>query len=398
MTLLRTAQVMAASLRVDDPLFDMPADLDWSQLVHHADGHSLTPLLYATWRQAGLLAQLPAEVRRRMARAYEDNARRNLYIREELLEIHQMLAGVAVDQLVLKGWPLVEQLYPDPAQRVVYDHDFLVRADQAELAYRTLRNVGFSPLPAKDEWVEKHLRPLWRNDNYQWNGYLYDPFYPRPVELHLCLWEQGWRGLRVANLVDPWRNVQTCRIGQSEVQLLSAENTMIHLAMHFTGHLVERDARLNQLLDLARWLQHNGAGVEWSTVMQRAEQANIVRFLYAALYLARNIYGAPLPPAAVWQQLESGTPQAFKAWLADRGCVDVLTSDYRRPDKGKDYHLTFMAAHSAGERLGIVRFAMLPPPEQLMARYGFRRRWLGPVYNLRYLFDRIREYAPGRRS
>ncbi len=390
---LTTAQIIVNSLRLDEPSFDLSGDIDWPQLVHHADGHSLTPLLFDTWRRVGVLEQLPPDMCERMAQTYEDNARRNTYIRRELLEIHQILTEAGVPHLILKGWPLVEQLYTDPAHRVLYDHDFLIPSGQAKIGQQALREAGFRPLPAKDEWIEKHLQPLWRNDGYKWDGYLFDPYYPRPVELHLDLWEQGWRGLRVDSLPNLWVNTQTCPVAGTSIQLLSTENTLVHLAMHFAGHLIEREARLNQLLDLARFVQKHMVMLDWSQVVAQATQTNIGRFVYASLYLAHQIFGAALPPDDNWQQLWNATPQSFRTWLTEHGPTDVLTSDYRRVEQGNDYKLTFLAANSNAERLGIVRFAALPPVKQLMKMYNFRHRWLGPAYYPRYIFERVRDYG-----
>jgi hypothetical protein len=392
MTLLDTAQLIAAALRLDAPATKIEAEVDWAQLVHHADGHSLTPLLYATWRDADQLEQIPLAVRERMAQAYAANALRNTYIRQELIELDQLLTEANVPHLLLKGWSLIETLYPDPAQRVLYDHDFLVPADRAEIGHRALQAAGFRPLPGKDQWIEKHLPALWRNEGYQWNGYLFDPLYPRPVELHVHLWEQGWRGLKVRQLPDLWTDAPTQFIAGVPMQRLSAENTLIHLAMHFAGHLVEREARLNQLLDLARFVQA-AIGLDWESVLRRAAQARVDRFVYASLFLAHQIFGAPLPPPAIWQRLAAATPPAFCAWLAEYGPADVLTADFRRRDKGKDYQLTFLAAHSILERWGIVRFATLPPLGQLMIKYKLRRRWLGPLLYPRYVVERVGSYG-----
>ena len=81
MTLLATAQLIVNALRLDAPTPQIEGEIDWEQLVHHADGHSLTPLLYATWRDVGQLDHLPPAIRDRMAQAYADNALRNLNTR-----------------------------------------------------------------------------------------------------------------------------------------------------------------------------------------------------------------------------------------------------------------------------------------------------------------------------
>lgn len=397
MKLYAAAQFIADTLRLDAAVPPLPPPgLDWPALLNHADGHSLTPLLFARWRAAGLLDALPSDIRARAGQAHADNARRNQNIRAELVEIHQILAQADVPHLVLKGWPLVEQLYAHPAHRVLYDHDFLVPPHRAEAGHRALREAGFTPLPAKDEWIKKHLPPLWRNNGYQWDGYLFDPDYPRPVELHVGLWEDGWRGLQVQPLADPWRGARPALVAGVPMRLLSRENTVIHLAMHFAGHLIERDARLNQLLDLARYVWREWAALDWRSILVRSEAAGVARFVYASLWLAHEVLGAPLPPVSIWEPLAAQTPSAFKDWLAQHGVTDVLNRDYRRPDRGQDYRLTFLAASSLRERAGIVRFAAFPPLDQLLKKYNVRRRWLGPLYYPRHVWERARLYTGGK--
>jgi hypothetical protein len=396
------ARLITDSLRLDATPSGVAArvaaagDVDWPALATHADGHTITPLLYDTWRQAGALSHVPGDVRERLARAFTDNAARNRHIRADLLDVHGILMGADVPHIVLKGWPLVERLYADPAHRFMSDQDFLVPAARAEAGHRALRQAGFRPLPAKDEWIEKHLPSLWRNDGYQWNGYLYDPDYPRPVELHLRLWESGWRGLAVRDLDAGrlWASAHTRDAAGVPLQMLSDEHTLVHLAMHFAGHMVEREARLNQLLDLARFV---GAvpGLDWEACLGFAAAANVGRFVYASLWLANQIFAAPLPPAAAWLRLERATPAGLRAWLQTEGVEDALTADYRRREKGKDYYLTFLAAGSLSERLGILRFAAFPPLDQLAAKYHLSRRWLSPLFYPRHIVERVAEYRGG---
>lgn len=383
---------IVSPLRLDSGGAVFDARLDWNALLDHADAHSLTPLLYNTWRANGVLDGAPADARARLAKAFADNSARQENIRNELLEIDQLLAEADIPHIVLKGWPLVERLYAHPAERVIYDHDFLVPPDWAEIGRRALLAAGFHRLPAKDEWIEKHLPSLWRNNGYQWNGYLFDPHYPRPVELHVRLWEDGWRGLRVRGLPDAWADAPTRLVAGRPMLTLSDENAAIHLAVHFAGHLIEREARLNQLLDLGRFVAL-AESIDWESAARRAAHAGVGRFLYASLWLANRIFASPLPPPGVWRRLAAETPPALRSWLGQHGAADVLAASYRRRSRGKDYQLTFLSARTLAEWFGIARFAVLPPAAQLMSLYGLRRRWLAPLLYPRYVAERIGSYG-----
>lgn len=389
-------RLLTDSLRLAAPPPDLaerlarPA-LAWDALLTHADRHSLTPLLAAEWRRAGLWEAVPPAARARLARAHADNGARNAHIRAELVEVQALLDHAGVPQLVLKGWPLVERLYADPAERVLYDHDLLVPAEHAAAGHAALRAAGFRPLPAKDAWVEKHLPPLWRNAGYAWDGYLFDPLYPRPVELHIGLWETGWRGLAVRALPDPWLRAVERPVAGVPMRVLGDEDTLVHLAMHFAGHLVEREARLNQLLDVARF--QTAAPLDWNRVLALADAAGVSRFVYAALWLAHALFGAPLPP--VWPALAAAAPPQWRAWLETEGADDTLTSHYQLRGRGQDYRLTFLAAESWRERAGVLRFAALPPLGQLQAKYHLAHPWQAALAYPRHVAERVWVYARG---
>jgi hypothetical protein len=383
---------LADSLRLDANVPDPPTDARWPALLDQADLHSLTPLLWSVWQGYPWASRLPTQTRGRLDRALRDNESRQANVKRELVEIAALLEAARVPFIVLKGYPLAEQLYAQPAHRVIYDHDFLVPAGSAQAGHRRLMEAGYRPLPVKDEWIEKHLPSVWRNDGYHWDGYLFDPNYPRPVELHVRLWEANWRGLGLRDLPDPWPDSRVRGAAGREMRVLSDEDTLVHLAMHFAGHLVEREARLNQLLDLARFVERN-PGLDWDRVLARSIAAGVGRFVYASLWLAHAVFGARLPPAQAWARMKAETPAAFRVWLAREGAQDVLHSNYRTRSRGADYALTFKAARSWKERLGILRFALAPPAAQLMAKYNVRQRWLAPLLYLRFILERLGSYA-----
>ena len=141
-----------------------------------ADAHSLTPLLGIRWGGEGWLRMLP-ESGGRMAKAFGDNARRRLTCAPSA-EIDRSHRGRV--PIVLKAG-CGERLYADPA-RVMYDHDFCFRRGGAGRA-RGAEAVG-SLVPVKDACGKAFARAVAQRWLYV-DGYLFDPDYPRPVELHV---------------------------------------------------------------------------------------------------------------------------------------------------------------------------------------------------------------------
>jgi len=135
--------------------------------------------------------------------------------------------------------------------------------------------------------------------------------------------------------------------------------------------------------------------LDWDLILQNADAANVTRFVYASLFLAHKIFRSPLPPESVWKKIETQTPPAFSNWLKENGEYDVLTSNYRQRHKGKDYRLTFLAARTFAERLGIIRFALVPPAAQLMAKYKIASPAMIPFLYVRYAVERGMEYGRG---
>jgi hypothetical protein len=400
------------SLRANADATLPPDDIEWASLITKLDAHTLTPLLFSVWSQTAYWDRIPEPVRQRLTQAYFDNSHRQELIKTEVLEIHQILAGAKVPHIMLKGWSLAERLYSDPALRLTRDHDFLVPVEAAKAGYRALLAHGFRPLPGGDEAVEKHERPVWRNDDRAWSGYIYDPAYPRPVELHTRLWEKTWRGLTVRELPDLWSHSLSTSIAGTPMLILNDEYVAVHLAMHFAGHWIEREPRLSQLFDLALLLA-KATALDWDEVGRQVDRS-LSRFVYVSFWLANAIFGAPLPPAEYWHRLRSETPGSLSNWLHKHAVDDLMSIDYRFRRKGKDYdyafgsaptaavdyvyagrdyELTLLAADNLLEGASVLRFAALPPAYQLNAKYGTSGLMGLPWLYARHISERIWQYG-----
>ncbi len=382
----------AAALKT---IFTRP-DLDWSDALYLADGHGITPLLYKVWGKLNLLAHVPSTPRAYLEQTYRDNTARNADAQRELRELVALMQNARVEFIVLKGLPLVMQLYPDPAERVLYDFDLLARDEShAQRGYNALCAAGFTPVPTKTgAFVNKHLPSVWRLNGFVRRGYLFDVAQPRPVEMHVALWDSPWRGLDVLPLPDVWARRQWITLGDVSVRVMSLEDTLVHLCVHLATHLVEREARVGQALDLARWLAARAEQIDWARVIASSDCARVTRFVYLALRATHTLTGAPLPLENILNALCARTPPRLRAWVEQHGAADLLALDFRETDLSRAYALTFAATASWREKARVLRFALLPPREALEQEYGARGVWL----YARHLRGRGRVYLNARRA
>src|SRR5581483_4017087 len=365
-----TIALLAASIPLQPDLAQLRAqltapNLDWNDFLYLADGHGITPLLYCQWREFDLFQHVPDAPQQYMAQAYADNAARNNDARREFVELLERMKRVGVECIVLKGLPLLLELYSDPAQRVLYDFDLLVKnAAQARRGFDSLIADGFTIVPTHAA-VNKHLPSVWRLNGFVRRGYLFDVAQPRPVELHLTLWDHEWRGLDVRPLPDLWAHSIRVEVEGISVRVLSPEDTFIHVCEHLATHLIERGARLGQVIDVARMLQRRGAQLNWERILESADTARVTRFVYLAQCAVNVLTGAPLPPSEDVAVLRARTPTRLREWAEQHSANDLLALDFRQPDLSQAYKLTFASTQSWKENARVLRFAFLPSPDTL---------------------------------
>ena len=82
------------------------------------------------------------------------------------------------------------------------------------------------------------------------------------------------------------------RLRDCAVQLLSPEDTLLHLAIH----RARAPLRLRFLCDIAELLRLHGAALDWEYIIPQAHGAGARTALYYALALPAELLDAPLPP------------------------------------------------------------------------------------------------------
>ncbi|MGH6920659.1 MAG: nucleotidyltransferase family protein, partial [Geminicoccaceae bacterium] len=125
--------------------------LAWESVIDLASRHLVTPVLWRGLADKGLLDDLPAEVRSYLEAVHELNGERNRRIADQLLEIATVLNRAGLEPVLLKGVAyLCDDLYGDPAARVIGDVDLLVASNQLAAAVGALAAIGYREIGLDD--------------------------------------------------------------------------------------------------------------------------------------------------------------------------------------------------------------------------------------------------------
>ncbi|MDF1730729.1 MAG: nucleotidyltransferase family protein [Minwuia sp.] len=139
---------------------------DLSQVLEWAMEHRFAPCLHYNMGKAGLLPLLPAEMRDRIAIAYQRATLRGLSMQRDMIRTSRILEQAGIAHLFMKGAYVAQFAYPELGLRPLRDIDVLVPHAQAIAGFEALqasgleRKPGHPGDPAAHLEDRKHLPPL----------------------------------------------------------------------------------------------------------------------------------------------------------------------------------------------------------------------------------------------
>jgi hypothetical protein len=251
---------------------------EWVSFVDAAQFHGLTALAHRFLQAAGPV--VPPFVADALAAGYRDSARRALLLAAWLCDVVSRLDAAAIPAIVLKGPPLAQKLYSDPALRPSFDLDILVRPSDVGRTFDLLAVDGYAPPPHLARFSDRVLLRL--------DGEVVVQHPHRtPIDLHWAIAPADY-----PFQIDPglfWRCREQVEIAGRPVPALTSECLLLYLAAHGAKH---GWARLLWLSDIARL---SGSSLDWQAVMRLAAEARCTRLVHVAVLLVRDLLNAPLP-------------------------------------------------------------------------------------------------------
>jgi Uncharacterised nucleotidyltransferase len=266
-------------------------EVDWNFLIVTAHQHRVLPLVYRT---LGRIApnDVPELAMRRLRSAFHQNAKRNLFLTAELLQVMDIFRAHDIPCIPYKGPAVASLVYGDVSLRQFADLDIIVPVRHVGKARTLLISRGYRP---EKEMSEEHLRGL--IDTEKDITLLHD-------DLGITL-EIHWGITTPRNTIrilpySLWENLETGSIAGHSVQILRPENLLLILCIHGAKHSWER---LGWLCDVAELVRSPGT-LAWDRVLESASRVGGRRILFLGLALARELLGAE-PPAHVLQAMQA---------------------------------------------------------------------------------------------
>lgn len=253
---------------------------DWEGLLQAALNHGVVTSFYLRVAAACPEAAPPWFLAE-MQRLYRLNARRNLRLTGELLQVLALLESHGIPAIPIKGPVLAQVAYGDLALRQFIDLDIMLRPQDIDPAGDLLVAAGYRRQHAftrKQEQV--------RRKNF------YDVSFLHPqrekLEVHWRLLDHQGGGPEAA---EAFRRRVPVDLAGKTVYSLAPEDMLLLLCLHATFHYWSGICYIN---DVARVVQSQGPW-DWPGLIARAARVGMRRRLLLGLRLAGELLAAPIP-------------------------------------------------------------------------------------------------------
>ncbi len=256
--------------------------IDWTAFESLANRHGLLPLVLRA-----LLAldspKIPPHALAKSRSLCEANRVHNLILVGELLRALRALESAGVTAVPYKGPALAQYLLRDFTLRQASDIDLLVKPSDAREACHILIEEGFIsarrvPAMAQAAYVRLHCVFTF--------GRLGHPFF---LDLNWRVAPVYW-GLPEI-LDSAWSRLRTVPVAGLDVRWFAPEDLLLLLCLHGCKH---KWGTMKWIVDVAELLRMH-PDMDWQGLMRDARASGSTRMLFLGLYLANDLFDAPLP-------------------------------------------------------------------------------------------------------
>ncbi|MBK8046768.1 MAG: nucleotidyltransferase family protein [Anaerolineales bacterium] len=261
--------------------------VEWEELRPIAAAGGVAPLLYAVLAGRELA---PLALETWLQQAFTACYARSMFMLVQLEEMLHSFNNAGIPVLLLKGAALIVTVYRQAGLRPMTDLDLLVRQADVARAIALLGSLGFTPLhhdPRMGTAFAYENEIMLRGP--QSSGVL--------VELHWSLFDSPHHQVHI-DMDWFWRTAQPVKVGEADADVLCPEALLLHLCGHLALHH-RGETKLLWKHDIAEVIAHYEATIDWTTVIQRAQQYDLVTPLQEILPACAQEWGVAIPAGVV---------------------------------------------------------------------------------------------------
>lgn len=259
----------------------------WESAVGLANQLLLTPTLWVSLRDKGLVDYLPSDLFAYLRELHHLNTERNRNLKMQAMEAIRALNAEGIEPVLLKGGVfLFDNTLSDLGARIMVDLDILVSQHDLDTCWKVLQGLGYRPTesPSADYSTHHHCVPLIRRGDYG------------SIEVHRDIVRKGAAHIFPTEIA--LANTEHLRMEDLSFRILTPTCRVLHSILHsevfYPG---ERDlmGRLRSLNDLVVISSAYQDQIGWVVVRKQMKAHGKEDMLQAYLYLAHRILGMALP-------------------------------------------------------------------------------------------------------
>ena len=276
-----------------------------------------------------------------------------------------------IDFILFKGF-VVRNYYPVPELRTYGDVDIIIHKEDRQKSDELMLSLGYQ---RHDDWepsysyakgteyYELHSRVIGFDvsDKADFVGYFSH------------IWDHT-RPARVVDLPHAWE--------------LTPEFHFLYLLTHIAKHISRSGAGVRMYMDLAFFIKHFGAALDWNWIVSELEKLNLVDFAAVVLAALDRWFGVENPTPL--KEISDELLEDFTEFTLSGGVYGYV---------GRDQGAVFVKQQDRNEesvsKFKTLLFHAFPPAKVLVNKYAYleKRRWLLPVAWTQRLIDRRKEWG-----
>lgn len=262
-----------------------------------------------------------------------------------------------IDCILFKGF-IVKEFYPIPELRTFGDIDFVIREADRKKCDALMKQLGYEP-KANWEPVFSYLKGI---EYYE-------------IHTNIMDIDVSDKANYVSYFGHMWEYIQPSEtVALPHVFEFSPEFHFLYLLTHIAKHISNSGAGIRMYLDIALFVQHYGASIDWSWIEKELKMLHLTDFANMAFHAVEQWFGAsaPVELRPVSEQLQND----FLEFTLEAGVYGYI---------GRDKSLVFLKQQNRNEekvsKVKTLLFHAFPPRKSMESRYSYLQDhpWLLPA-------------------